>query len=178
MLTYAAGGLTLAALITVYRSWRVQSPLVLLAGITLWVISSIWWSYAHGWEFGLLYALCLPGCLVWPFILINQSRLPAPKSIPSPRTVNFTAKTALAHLAHCVVVLALLLFVSVAITLGLCTLLPLSLTGQLALAIIMLPLLWGLIAYHYLASRKKLVVVGVYLVAAMLGMATLFFVPM
>ncbi|NDV90723.1 hypothetical protein GTH32_05865 [Alteromonas sp. 345S023] len=178
MLTYAAGGLTLAALMTVYRSWRVQSAGVFYFGVVLWVFACIWWSYAQGWEFGVLYGLCLPACLVWPFILKNQSYLPKSTRIPSPRKLDFSTKTLVTHIGHFVVVMGVLMAASVSITLAVCALLPFSLTGQLAIAIVLLPILWGLAAYHYLAAANKVAALSVYLVALVIGIIVLTFVPM
>ena len=58
MLSVAAGGLTLAALGVIYKSWRAQASTYLYLGLVVWVISAVCWSYAQGWEFGVLYALC------------------------------------------------------------------------------------------------------------------------
>ena len=60
MLSVAAGGLTLAALGVIYKSWRAQASTYLYLGLVVWVISAVCWSYAQGWEFGVLYALCIP----------------------------------------------------------------------------------------------------------------------
>jgi hypothetical protein len=178
MLTYAAGGLTLAALMTVYRSWRIHSAAIFYSGLALWVIACIGWSYAQGWEFGLLYGLCIPAIMVWPFILHNQSLLPESTRIPSPRKLDFSPKTLFTHVGHFLVVMGVLMVASVFITLAVCTLLPFSLTGQLAIAIVLLPILWGLAAYHYLAAANKVVVIGTYLVASVIGVIVLTFVPM
>ena len=41
MLTVAASGLTLAAVATVYKSWRSQTPAFLYIGLLVWLISTI-----------------------------------------------------------------------------------------------------------------------------------------
>ena len=68
MLSVAAGGLTLAALGVIYKSWRAQASTYLYLGLVVWLVAAVCWSYAQGWEFGVLYALCIPSILVWPFI--------------------------------------------------------------------------------------------------------------
>ncbi|BFT30110.1 hypothetical protein D210916BOD24_12860 [Alteromonas sp. D210916BOD_24] len=178
MLTVAASGLTLAALATVYKSWRSQASAYLYAGIVVWLVSAICWSYAQGWEFGVLYALCLPAILVWPLIALNQTHLPMPKNIPQPRAFDFSRKSVVSHLANYFVVLVLLLVVSVLLTLGICTVLPFSIAGQLATGTVLLPVLWGLIVYHYLVTTHKLKVLGVYVLLAALCVPLLLLMPL
>ena len=67
MLSVAAGGLTLAALGVIYKSWRSQASTYLYLGLVVWLVAAVCWSYAQGWEFGVLYALCIPSifCLLY-----------------------------------------------------------------------------------------------------------------
>jgi len=178
MLSVAASGLSLAALAAVYKSWRGQASTYLYVGLAVWLASSVCWSYAQGWEFGVLYALCIPALLVWPFIALNQTQLPKPKNNPQPRSVDFSRKTLLGNTANYVVILVVLLAVSVFLTLGICALLPFSIAGQLATGTVILPVLWGMIVYHYLATVHKFKVVGAYTVLADLCVPVLTFMPM
>ena len=178
MLSLTAGGFTLAALTAVYKSWRAQAPTFLYLGLTLWLVSSVCWSFAQGWEFGVLYALCIPAILVWPFILLNQTHLPQPKNVPQPRGFDFSGKTVMGNVANYVVVLGVLLAVSVLLTLGLCALLPFSIAGKLATGTVLLPILWGLIVYHYLAAVNKLKVISIYAVVAALCLPILVYMPL
>ena len=178
MLTVAAGGLTLAALGVVYRSWREQASTYLYLGLVVWLASAVCWSIAQGWEFGVLYALCIPAILVWTFIALNQTFLPQPKNVPQPRSFDFARGTVLANAANYFVVLVVLLVVSVLITLGVCALLPFSIAGQLATGTVLLPVLWGLFVYHYLATSHKFKVIGAYAVLSAACVPILIFLPM
>lgn len=178
MLSITAGGLSLVALVAVYRSWRAQVSRYLYLGIVFWLVSTVCWSYAQGWEFGLLYALCIPALLVWPFIAFNQVQLPQPKNVPQPRRFDFSRGEVIANVTNYLVVMVILLVISVLITLGVCALLPFTIAGKLATATILLPVLWGLIVYHYLASSHKFKVIGKYAVLAALCLPILVFLPM
>lgn len=173
----AAGGLSVASMATVYESWRRQMALALYVGMAIWLLSAIAWSYAVGWEFGVLYALCIPGIIVWPFIIKHQTLLPRPKHVPQPRSIGFSVKSTLQNLGHYVVLLAVLLVVSVFMSLAVSTLLPFDTTGKLATSVVLLPILWGLAAYHYLASTRKLSAIIVYTVIAAISAAILIAVP-
>lgn len=177
LMLFTAGGLSIASMATVYESWRRQKSLVLYIGLTIWVLSAIAWSYAAGWEFGVLYALCLPGLIVWPFIGKNQSTLPVPKNVPQPKSLNFSPQSSMQNLGHAFVVLILLLVTSVVLALALCTLLPFDTAGKLASSVVLLPILWGLAAYHYLATIKKVRAVITYIFVAVISTAILFAVP-
>lgn len=178
MLSVAAGGLTFAALWVVYNSWRNQASTYLYIGLTVWLVSAVCWSFAQGWEFGVLYALCIPAILVWPFIASNQTQLPQPKNVPQPRGFDFSRGTVLGNIANYIVVLVVLLVVSVLVTLGICALLPFSIAGKLATATVMLPVLWGLIVYHYLATSHKIKVIGAYAALSAACVPILIFLPM
>lgn len=178
MLSVAAGSLTLAALGVVYKSWREQASTYLYLGLVVWLASAVCWSMAQGWEFGVLYALCIPAILVWPFIALNQTFLPQPKNVPQPRSFDFAPGTVAANVANYVVVLVVLLVVSVLITLGVCALLPFSIAGQLATGTVLLPVLWGLFIYHFLATSHKLKVIGAYAALSAACVPILIFFPM
>lgn len=178
MLSVAASGLTLATIGVLYKSWRAQASIYLYLGLTIGLVSVVCWSYSQGWEFGVLYALCMPAILVWPFIALNQTHLPHPKNVPQPRELDFSRRTVLANVANYFVVLVVLLVVSVFLTLGICALLPFSIAGKLATTTVLLPILWGLIVYHYLATAHKFKVVGAYAVLAAFSLPILVFLPM
>lgn len=178
MLSVAAGGLTLAALGVVYKSWREQASTYLYLGVVVWLASAVCWSMAQGWEFGVLYALCIPAILVWPFIALNQTFLPQPKNVPQPRSFDFALGTVAANVANYIVVLVVLLVVSVLITLGVCALLPFSIAGQLATGTVLLPVLWGLFVYHFLATSHKFKVIGAYAALSAVCVPILVFLPM
>ncbi|MDO6566124.1 hypothetical protein Q4561_03555 [Alteromonas sp. 1_MG-2023] len=174
---FAASGLSIASMAAVYQSWRRQTGPMLYIGIAVWLLSSIAWSMSVGWEFGVLYALCLPGLVVWPFIAANQTHMPAPQQLPQPRKLDFSTKTTLRHILHYIVVLVLLLVFSVIASLAICALLPFDITGQLATTMVISPIIWGLAVYHYLATTKKIKTVIGYLVATGASLAILMAMP-
>ena len=178
MLTFAASGLTLAAVATVYKSWRAQTSPMLYAGLVLWLVATICWSFAQGWEFGVLYALCIPSLIVWPFIALNQTQLPAPQNSPAPRKFDFSRKTVVGNAVNYFVILVFLLVVSVLSTLGFCALLPFSMAGKLGAGIVLLPIFWGLMVYHYLVTQRKFFVLGAYGVLASVSVPILLLLPM
>ena len=45
----------------------------------------------------MLYSLCIPSILVWPFIAFNQTHLPQLKNAPQPRSFDFSRRTVLEH---------------------------------------------------------------------------------
>ena len=178
MLIVSAIVFTFFAIALLYKSWRAQSATHLVVALLIWIASSVMWSYAQGWEFGVFYTLCLPGILVWPFIARNQIILPAPKNIPLPRPINFNLRSTASHIGHTVVVLVLLMLASVLVTLALCAIFPFSIAGKLGLGVVLLPLLWGAAIYHYLATANKGVALGIYALASCLSVPVLFLLPM
>lgn len=178
MLTVIAGVLSLGAVATVHQSWRSRTPALFVVGLCLWSISGVAFSYAHGWEFGALLTLCLPGILVWPFVLANQVQLPQSKNNPEPRALNFSGKNVLRNALTCVVVLVPFLFISLFITLGMSALTPFTTAGKLGVVVVLQPIMWGLIVYHYLASLSKARVLIFYSIVAGLCVPILMLFPL
>ena len=177
LILFTASGLSIASMAAVYESWHRQKSIVFYVGLFIWLMSAIAWSYAVGWEFGVLYALCLPGIIVWPFIGKHQTTLPVPKNVPQPKSLHFSLQSSLQNLGHGFVVLVLLLVTSVVLSLALSTLLPFDTAGKLALSVVLLPILWGLAAYHYLAVSSKVRAILTYILVSVISTAVLFAVP-
>jgi hypothetical protein len=172
-----ATGLSIAALAMVYYSWRTQITALFYAGFSLLILSCIGWSYSQGWEYGLVYALCLPGVLVWPFIGANQVQLPAPKNTPQARPISISIKSVGFHAGNYLVNLILLMLTSILMSFALCRLLPMTFTGQIATAIILQPIVWGLLSYHYLATTAKLKAIGAYVTISIASAGALIYLP-
>lgn len=173
----SAAGLSAATLATLYKSWRAQAPAVFYAGVVLLVVSCVAWSYSQGWEYGLVYALCLPGLLVWPFIAANQVQLPPPKNAPQARIIPVSVRLAFYHIGNYLVVLVGLLLTSLLASLAICRQLPFAEAGQLATCVVLLPLVWGLLVYHYLAVQSKPKALILYVVISAASAAALVFIP-
>jgi hypothetical protein len=177
VLLITATGASLAAITTLYKSWRTQAPAFFYAGLMIFILSCVAWSYSQGWEFGLVYGLCLPALLVWPFIGASQTLLPAPKNSPQSRAIDTSVSTALRHTGHMLVVLPGLMLTSLLLSMAVSLRLPFAEAGQLATGIILLPLIWGGLAYHYLATVHKTKALFAYLVLSILSALMLIYLP-
>lgn len=178
MITVIASVLSLSAVATVHQSWRSRTLALFVVGLLLWLISGVVFSFAQGWEFGVLITLCLPGILVWPFVLANQIVLPKPKNSPEPRALNFSRANVLRNGATYTVVLFAFFIIALLITLGISALTPFSTAGKMGLGIILLPVLWGLCVYHYLATSSKIKILAAYSVIAGLCLPILMLFPL
>lgn len=173
----ASLGLSAAAIASVYLSWRNRSGQILWLSGLLFISSCILWSYSQGWEFGVVYALCAPALLIWPFVAKNQVVLPAPKNQPEPRKIPISVKHVARHLGHGVVILVGLLLTSLLVSLAVSVRLPFVDAGQLAIMIVMLPLLWGMLVYHYLATLKKGRAIAGYTLLSVVSALLLIYLP-
>lgn len=172
-----ACGLSLAAIATLYQSWRARAPAFFYGGIAVLGASCLGWSFSQGWEYGLVYALCLPGLLVWLFIGANQRHQPPPKTTPAPRQVSATLQRALVHTGHMVVVLPGLMTASLLMALAISLRMPTAASGQLAVGIVLLPVIWGLLVYHYLATRAKVKALIYYVIVSAISALMLMYLP-
>lgn len=172
-----AAVLSVAAIAAIYQSWRKQALAWCYSGIVVFIVSSIAWSFSQGWEFGIVYALCAPALVVWPFIAKNQVVLADPRHLPQPRRVDISLKRAGLHLCHGAVVLIGLLVTSLLVSVAVSLRLPFADAGQLAVVIVLLPLLWGMLAYHYLATSSKGKAVVTYTVLSAVSLVALIYLP-
>ena len=168
---------SLLAVVGFYLSWKKQQGSLFYCSLALLVCSTVAWSVSEGWEFGVVYAVCIPALLVWPFIGVNQVSLSVPASAPSPRKITFSNKLMFQHLGHTAVVLLLLLATSVLSSLAICLHLPIAVDGQIGICTVLLPLMWGGLVYHYFAVTSKGKALLMYLLLAGLSLAWLIFLP-
>lgn len=176
--TIVAIVLSIAAIAIIYKSWRTRAPAFFYLGSGVLLASCFGWSFSLGWEHGLVFALCIPALLVWPFIGANQTILAAPNHTPSPKSLNVSLKTVSTHIGHYLVVLVLLLVTSLVTALAICLRLPSETEGKLALVIVLMPILWGLLIYHYFAVSNKVKALIAYVILAALSSAVLMYVPL
>ena len=167
----------MAAIAAVYKSWRHGSEKLLYLSVTLFIASIAIWSFSQGWEFGVVYAVCIPALLVWLFIAKHQKVLPPPTTRPQPKQVRMSANLALQHVGHALVVLVGLLITSLLVSLAVSLRLPFADAGQLAVVIVLLPLLWGMLVYHYLATASKVKAVAFYTVLSAASLLLLIYLP-
>lgn len=175
--TIVAGALSLAAIALIYKSWRTRAPAFFYLGIGVLFLSCVGWSFSQGWEFGLVYALCIPALLVWPFIGANQTHHPPAQNAPIPKQIEISFKQSATNAGHLLVVLVLLLITSLLSTLAVCLHFPFDITGKLALVIVILPVTWGMLIYHYFAVSKKGKAIASYVCMAVISTAVLIYVP-
>ena len=88
-----------------------------------------------------------------------------------------SANLALQHVGHALVVLVGLLITSLLVSLALSLRLPFADAGQLAVVIVLLPLLWGMLVYHYLATASKVKAVAFYTVLSAASLLLLIYLP-
>ncbi len=115
------------------------------------------WVAVAGKEYGLSYGLFYPALIVWLFIAHASTALPFKPELERAAEGmrwNFTRFTS--HGAHALVVFVLFFIASALVTVVLSFSLPVAPATRIATAIILLPLLWSLLAYCYLATRRKL----------------------
>jgi len=147
---------SIASVATVYQSWRKQQAVLFWASVALLTVSAVIWSFAQGWEYGVVYALMLPALLVWLPILAERKKLNGNGQVPAPRPVNTSAKNVARHMGLFVMVIILQLALSLVSSVAFSRLLPVEETGQMTICVLLLPVLWGVVSYHYLASSRKL----------------------
>lgn len=151
-----APGVLMVGLALVYAGWHRSSRLLSVAGWfgLLGVVPVL--AHPVGWEFAVVYVLALPALLVWACIAVEAKTLPD-KPVRSRPTmpIDWRGKTALRHLLHGGVVLVLLLALSVAATVSLVQIAPLSPSARVAVAVFLLPTLWASLAWAYLATEYK-----------------------
>ncbi|MBT80361.1 MAG: hypothetical protein CL587_08215 [Alteromonadaceae bacterium] len=170
-------GISALSLVLLYVSWQKQHRVWLWFSLLAFAGSFFIWSRATGWETGSVFALCLPAIGVWPLILANRQTLPAPKNQPVPKPLSFVRREVLQHAGHYLVILIVLLVVSLLSSLAVSLALPMKETGQLASCIVLLPVIWGLLGYHYFAVASKPKALALYTVLGALSAVYLLFIP-
>ena len=165
--------LGMLAIAVTYYSWQRSTPSLGWAALAVFITSVISFSIAAGWEYGVVYGLLLPGVLVWAAIAREQTIRPLKLTQAPVRTISTSGYKMAGHLAHALVLLVGQLLLSTVISVALSRFLPIEQTGQLAVCIIIQPLLWAMLAYHYLGSPAKGKAVMYHSVAAALFGITL-----
>lgn len=168
---------TFVSLSVFHQSWKKQAVALLWGAIVSFVVSLILWSVAQGWEFGLVYGLCLPGVLVWLFLLQHQVYLRLPNQVPQPSAPRVTWRSAAFHTGNYAVCVLLLMITSVLASLTVSLRLPFAIEGQFATCIILIPLVWAGLLYHYFASNSKAKAIVLNLVVIGLSALSLILLP-
>lgn len=157
-----------------YATWRMAGPLpgamMTALGIAcLLLLAPPLWTAARGAEIGISLWLLGIGPLAWVFVVLNADRRPErQQSMPSVALAAPGLALLGRQLLRSLGVLPLAGAAAAAVALVLASVLPGQLANRLSLAILAVPLLWGLAAYWVCADREPLrpLLVLVALVAA------------
>ncbi|MAJ70142.1 MAG: hypothetical protein CBB67_001090 [Alteromonadaceae bacterium TMED7] len=148
--TVAAGG--------IYLSWRNSSAVYAWLGWLAAAGSVYCWYLVLGVEYGLTIGLCLPALTVWAAIAVeaNPQRQSTARIKPAHQWRLAPRQIAL-QTGHILYVLPGQLFICALIMIAVVYQLPVSEPKQMAIGVLVMPVLWGLLAYWYgLSSRKWL----------------------
>lgn len=157
VLTLAGLALNALAVLAIYMGWRQARSAWVWLSLTLLIGSiAVFSAGTVGWEYGLTYALFIPGLLVWLAIAKEHSNKPGKPAAVAPRPLSFAPTTVFSHIGLAFTVLVLQLIFSVLITLSISRMLPVEYTGQLALTVILTPVVWGMLSYHLLGRPNRL----------------------
>lgn len=143
-----------------YTGWRTRRRGFSLAGCCVLVASIAFWVLTNGVEFGVSYALLIPGIIVWCFIARASTQLPAkPTALVTSVTLDWDLRKFCVQLGHTIVVLALCSITSVLVTVGVSFSAPLEQATQAAIAVFLLPTMWAALVFWYLAAQRRLPIV-------------------
>ncbi|MBD3586807.1 hypothetical protein HHX48_13765 [Salinimonas sp. HHU 13199] len=144
----------------VWISWRLRSRSGCLAALALMGVSGYLFSHDMGWEQGIFIALFLPGLLIWAAVFCERRFKPFTQKAPPAKTLTVTWQKGLSHLLTGLVVLVVQLALSLLVAVAISRLFPIAEAGQLALCVVLQPVIWALMMYHYLAHRHRFVILG------------------
>ena len=161
-----AAGLALLGISCLFFQWKNQTSFGLafvLLGWGLLTVSIVPWAYSFGIEYGLVYALGVPSCLVWALIAQqNQhknAKTPHTKTENPPKELSFRLplkpihyRSILLNTGRIIVVLPFSMIVSLLITVFLVYLLPVNEDLQLLSALLVMPIIWSVFAIWFIAS--------------------------
>ena len=140
----------------VYLGWRHRSLLYAVLGWLVMAASIYAWYFALGLEYGLTIGLCLPALTVWVAIVAEanpQSEVRA--RVKPPHQWRVAPRQIARHTGHILYVLPGQMFICALIMIALVYQLPVSEPKQMATGVLLMPVLWGLLAYWYVLSARK-----------------------
>lgn len=155
-----------------YSSWRrlpLSGPWVVSA-CWLLVLASLWaWSAGAGAEFGISFGLIGLSLLGWVAVLYNFELRERKGLRPTTtRAVSIDARSWGRHGLLFLLAVPLAGAASILCTIWLCSLLPWHPTDKMVLAVLLVPVVWGLAAYWACADRRPLRPAGALAAAAAL----------
>ncbi len=160
-----------------YFSWRrkLSSGLWVSLGWLLLATSLLSWSQLLGVEFGVSYALLVLSLVAWLLALasldrsrVNRQQLTShPLSRPTWRTLG-------KHSGLMLLTVGVAGSSAALVSVGLLRLLPMQPVNTIVVAVLLLPLLWGLLAYWFCATEHLLKPTLVTVAAGALGALLVF----
>lgn len=144
------------AAIGLYFGWRHKSPVYALLG-WLSVVGSVYvWYLALNLEFGVTIALLLPALTVWLGIASQATRQrQLVKRVKPAHQWKIAPGQIARNTGHILYVLPGQMFICAIIMIAVVYQLPMSEPKQLATGALMMPVLWGILAYWYVLSSRK-----------------------
>lgn len=159
----------LVGCVLIYQGWKTHSRPYAFSGWVITFMSLPLWIAAEGPEFGLIYGLCMPALFIWLGVLKEQKRQKETPDIVKHATKwSWNRRKVMANTANVLFLLPGLMIISSLLTITGVYFLPITEPSQMATGIIMLPMLWGILSYWYLATPNKRIPLSFCLLSATL----------
>jgi len=151
--------LTVLSSFLLYKGWKSHHRRTIFLGWVGLLLTLPLWKILVGAEFSIIFTLCVPAIAVWIWILKAQKKTTAfssSKQIIKPHSqLQWHTPSVLKHSAVIVYHFILLLLMSSVITIALVDLFPILRSSQIAIAIIVIPIIWAILSFYHLVSIKK-----------------------
>lgn len=139
-----------------YISWKGHSHVLAVCGWSCMLATLPLWVMNSGAEYGTVFALSVPAIFVWLGIFSEQKTQSIPKHIEkSEMPIRWQGKSVAIHSWYVVYHLIVLMLVSSLMVIAFANVLPLDRPTQLAVGIILLPLVWAILSFWHLVSEQK-----------------------
>lgn len=173
--SFLASVTTVLATSLLYHGWRKSTTGYSVAGWCGVVASTGLWCKALSMEYGLTIGLTLPALAVWIGIAMQAKPQRAPR-LPAkpPHRWQFVPRQIAQNKGHALYLLPGQLFICALIMIALVYQLPVSEPKQMAIGVLMMPVLWGVLAYGYMMSRRKGLHIGASVACALIAGLWLF----
>ncbi|WP_018982541.1 hypothetical protein [Salinimonas chungwhensis] len=138
----------------VYLSWRQRTTIAWVSALPLLGLSAFAFSRAGGWEQAVFLALFLPGIIVWAGIFAERSFKPFDRKKPVLRALDISWHKAAGHITTGAILLIAQLGLSLILAVSISRLLPVEDAGQLAICVVLQPLFWAGMMFHFMSRNK------------------------
>ncbi|NKB38722.1 MAG: hypothetical protein GKR93_16435 [Gammaproteobacteria bacterium] len=168
--------ISLSGLGCLFYSWKRQpdSAIYRTAGWILLTGSIYPWGRALGFEYGTILFFAVPALASWFVISTNMSGFARAEQGVLPETKGFDLKLGRVDMYLFLLIVPVCGLSSLLSSLAIAVLLPVSLTNQMATAVILLPLIWGALGSWVVMSTRPVAVAALLLCAAGISAASIF----